>query len=273
MRAVEHATLLGCYRCKAFSKAVATIRSLPKGIGRRTVALLAGWLLCVLVGMALGERSLHLFTLHEYVVQLNQLRVSFGLPPLKLNWALCEAAQAQANEILIVQECSHVDREGRRADRRALEAGYPFSILAENLAAGQPTWERALEGWLNSPSHRMAMLAPHYREIGIGSAWGTGKRFTHAWAQVLGTRRGGYPLIIELDALWTDSPKVRLYVHGTQYANAMRFSNDGEQWTDWMPPKEWVDWELPNEPGEHTVYVQLRIRGRVYESSDSILLR
>lgn len=243
-----------------------------KSGGIRWMGLLACWLLSALWGTA-GKRGLHLFTLHQYVVQLNELRVSLGLPPLKVNLELCEAAQTQANEILIMQACSHVDRQGRRADARALQAGYRFMMLAENLAAGQPSWERAIEGWLNSPPHRMAMLAPDYREVGVGSAWTNTGRYTTAWAQVLGTRRGVYPLIINLDAPWTENPSVRLYVHGARRATAMRLSNDGRNWSEWRTPQEWVDWELPHEPGEHTVYVQLIIRGRVYETSDSILLR
>lgn len=71
-----------------------------KSGGVRGMGLLACWLLSALWGTA-GERGLHLFTLHQYVVQLNELRVSLGLPPLKLNLELCEAAQTQANEILI----------------------------------------------------------------------------------------------------------------------------------------------------------------------------
>lgn len=250
-----------------------TVRITRNRCGSRGSVVLVAWLLCVLAGIAVGERGVHMLVLHAHVVQLNELRVSYGLPPLKLNPTLCEAAQKQADEILVMQECSHVDRQGRRADARAHEAGYSFWRLAENLAAGQPTWERAIEDWLESPSHRKAMLAPEYREVGIGSAWTERGRYTHAWVQVLGLQREVYPLIINLDAIWTDSPKVRLYVHGARRASAMRFSNDGEDWTDWMSPQEWVDWKLPTEPGEHTVYVQLLIDGRNYESSDNIILR
>ena len=54
-----------------------------KSGGVRGMGLLACWLLSALWGTA-GERGLHLFTLHQYVVQLNELRVSLGLPPLNV---------------------------------------------------------------------------------------------------------------------------------------------------------------------------------------------
>lgn len=264
---------LAIYNSQAPNKIKSLVWTKAKNIGKRGAGVLISWWLCTLCAFPIGERGLHALVLHEYAYKLNQVRVLLGLPPLKLNDALCEAAQTQANEVLIMQECSHTDRQGRRVDRRATEVGYSFLRIAENLAAGQPTWERALEDWLNSPPHRTAILAPEYREIGIGSAWINSGRYTHAWAHVLGVRKGVYPLIINLDALWTDSPSVRLYVHGARRASAMRFSNNGEDWTDWMSPQEWVDWQLPDEPGERTVYVQLLIGGRIYESSDNIILR
>ncbi|MCS7065261.1 MAG: hypothetical protein NZL85_03180, partial [Fimbriimonadales bacterium] len=66
--------------------------------------------------------------------------------------------------------------------------------------------------------------------------------------------------------------EVELYVHGAEYAHAMRLSNDGINWSEWRTPATRLKWRLPDEPGTHTVYVQLHIGERIYEASDSIYL-
>jgi uncharacterized protein YkwD len=107
---------------------------------------------------------------HDYAVQVNQLRLQHNLPPLKLNAQLCDAAQAYAETLAQTGVIAHADAHGRRADYRASEAGYFYHRLGENLAAGQPTWERALHAWLNSSDHRANLLTPDYRELGVGFA-------------------------------------------------------------------------------------------------------
>lgn len=240
-------------------------------IRKEWLGLLTGFL-CLSGVYADSSKNSILLELHQQVVELNELRVSHGLPPLKLNYALCESARMQAEEILQTNCVSHIDRWGRRADTRARQMGYFYTYLAENLAAGQPTWERALEGWQNSLPHRSTLFDPYYREVGIGSAYHAESRYRYAWAQLLGTRHAVYPVILNLDALYTTEPTVQVYIHGARQASAMRLSTDGKQWSDWMPPQEWLEWSFPPTPGEHTLWVQLRIKGWVFEASDSIIL-
>jgi hypothetical protein len=221
----------------------------------------------------LGEWNTFSLRLHEMAVAVNRVRVVNGLPPLKLNLDLCRAAQQMCDEILLTGNFGHVDSRGLRADARAQEVGYAFEWLGENLAAGQPTLERALQAWLNSPSHRENLLNPAYREMGLGYTRLEGSRYGTCWAQLFGSRAEVYPVIIELDAPFTDTPEVTLYIHGAPYAQTMRLSNDGIHWGEWQPPTEQLRWRLPDERGLHTVYVQMVIDGRIYESSDSIYLR
>jgi hypothetical protein len=245
---------------------------------------LSFWLWQVALSHTPGEWNAHTLRLHEMAVAINQVRVAQGLPPLKLNPDLCRAAQLMSDEILLTGRFGHLDSEGRRADARARMFGYEFDWLGENLAAGQSNAERALQAWLNSLSHRENLLNPAYCEMGLGYTQLIGSRFGSCWAQVLGSRVGVYPLVINLDAPFTDTPEVELYVHGAEYARAMRLSNDGIHWSDWQPPATQLRWRLPSEPGWHTVYVQLQIGGsplasgeasnaQVYEASDSIYLR
>jgi hypothetical protein len=231
-----------------------------------TIGLLAVW------GAAHAETREWLATAHDYTVQVNQLRLQHNLPPLKLNAQLCEAAQAYAETLAQTGAIAHTDAHGRRADYRASAAGYFYHRLGENLAAGQPTWERALQAWLNSPDHRANLLTPDYRELGVGFAAGA-TRYRTVWAQLLGARRTAYPVIINLDAFATDTPEVAVYVHGAHEAHAMRYRINDSDWSAWQSPAEWLECALPHCEGSHTVTVQLRMGERVFEASDEIYLQ
>jgi hypothetical protein len=222
--------------------------------------------------IARAETREWLATAHDYAVQVNQLRLQHNLPPLKLNAQLCDAAQAYVETLAQTGAITHADAHGRRADYRASEAGYFYHRLGENLAAGQPTWERALHAWLNSPDHRANLLTPDYRELGVGFA-GSVTRYRTVWAQLLGARRAAYPVIINLDAFATDTPEVAVYVHGAREAHAMRYRINDEAWSAWQSPTEWLRCELPNHDGFHTITVQIQMGERVLEASDEIYLQ
>ncbi len=228
--------------------------------------------LLVALGKAHAETREWLATAHDYAVQVNLLRLQHNLPPLKLNTQLCAAAQAHAETLAQTGVITHADEYGRRADYRASEAGYFYHRLGENLAAGQPSWERALQAWLNSPSHRANLLTPEYRELGVGFMAGA-VRYRTVWAQLLGARRAVYPIVINLDAFATDLPAVEVYVHGARAAHSMRYRVNNGDWSAWGAPAEWLVCELPNDEGFHTITVQLQIGERVYEASDEIYLQ
>ncbi len=234
---------------------------------------LFAWLYASASAHTLGEWNAHSLRLQEMALAVNQVRVAHGLPPLKLNPELCRAAQMMSDQILLTGNFGHLDSEGRRADARARLFGYEFEWLGENLAAGQPTLEHALQAWLDSSSHRANLLNPAYREMGLGYTRITGSRYGACWVQLLGSRAEVYPVMINLDAPFTDTPEVELYIHGAEYARAMRLSNDGVRWSEWCAPVRQTKWLLPDEPGTHTVYVQLLMGERVFEASDRIYLR
>lgn len=211
--------------------------------------------------------------LHDYTVSVNEVRLVQGLPPLKLNESLCEAAQTHAETLQQARQIRHADAQGRRADYRVATVGYCYHRLGENLAAGQLSWERALEMWLQSPPHRTNLLDADYRELGIGFAADDTAYYRTTWTQLLGARRHVYPVVINLDAFSTDSPMVSVYVHGAREAQWMRYRINGGIWSEWQAPSEWLRCPLPEWEGYHTITVQLRIKGRVYETSDEIYLQ
>ena len=181
-------------------------------------------LLCIGVACASANTiETRLKLLHDYAASVNEARLVRGLPPLKLNDSLCEAAQTYAETLLKTGQIRHVDDQGRRADYRVATAGYFYHRLGENLAAGQISWERALEMWLQSPPHRANLLNADYRELGIGFTADDAAKYRTTWTQLLGARRHIYPVVINLDAFATDSPMVSVYVHGAREAQVMRY--------------------------------------------------
>jgi hypothetical protein len=72
---------------------------------------------------------------------------------------------------------------------RLERAGYTgWTAIAENIAAGYPTPEAVVQGWMSSPGHRANLLSPRYTEIGIGLVKSS-DRFGTFWTQNFGSRR------------------------------------------------------------------------------------
>lgn len=130
----------------------------------------------------------------EMVLQeVNRFRAQFSLQPLRLNRKLNRAAQAHADDMATRDFFAHETPEGRTPGQRAMSAGYRFSVVLENLAAGQSSPKEAVEGWKNSPGHRKAMLDRKITEAGIGYRFlpndkGKVKTF-HYWAMSMGKPR------------------------------------------------------------------------------------
>ena len=197
---------------------------------------------------------------------VNQERANAGLPPMKLVGGLSNAARYHADDMThddyfehdsydringtLVKSCDWFQR---------IQAYYP-SPRAENIAWGYRTPESVMAGWMNSSGHRANILGD-YREIGVGLIeW--------RWVQDFGSRRDVYPLIINGEAIRTESAQVQLYAYGEW--NEIRLRNDGGQWSDWMPFQNQMEWHISAIPGKHLVEAEMRDASATVSSSDSI---
>jgi uncharacterized protein YkwD len=123
----------------------------------------------------------------------NAQRRQAGLGPLSLSSQLSDAAQ-KYSQVLASSGCfehtcgpvpNFVDRIG--------QSGYSgWTSLGENIAAGYPTPEAVVGGWMASPGHRENILSPSYSEVGIGIVSGSGQLGTY-WTQEFGTRPTAAP--------------------------------------------------------------------------------
>lgn len=99
---------------------------------------------------------------------VNQHRKQAKLKPLKLNAQLNASAQAHSQDMALNDFFGHEGFHGSTADQRILAAGYNYAVVGENIAAGFSTPEAAVQGWMNSPSHRKNILHPMMKEMGVG---------------------------------------------------------------------------------------------------------
>jgi uncharacterized protein YkwD len=125
----------------------------------------------------------------QVVMLVNQQRAAAGLAPLVVNETLADGAQSYAEYMANANFFSHTGPDGSNVTARAEKAGYTsWVFLAENLAAGQPTPDRVVQAWMNSPTHRANILAPEAKEVGLGHAFNPNARFGNYWALEFGTQ-------------------------------------------------------------------------------------
>lgn len=99
---------------------------------------------------------------------LNQYRAANGLPELIYSRRLEISADAYVQDMAQRGYFAHVNPEGQNPGDRALAQGFCHRYVGENLAAGQKTAERAMQAWINSPSHNENMLDARYVYVGMG---------------------------------------------------------------------------------------------------------
>ena len=122
----------------------------------------------------------------EQVVALtNAERAKVGCGALVVDGRLAASAQAHSADMAINNYFSHNGRDGQSPFQRIADAGYTFSVAAENIAAGQRTAADVVAGWMNSDGHRANILNCSLTQIGVGFA--TGGSYGTYWTQDFGT--------------------------------------------------------------------------------------
>jgi uncharacterized protein YkwD len=110
---------------------------------------------------------------------INRERAANGLPSLKWDDALANAARQHAELMAEQKSLSHGFLGEPSLPSRATRAGARFSWLSENVAAG-PNAENISEQWMQSPNHRANMLDADMDTIGAGAVERNGVVFAVA---------------------------------------------------------------------------------------------
>jgi uncharacterized protein YkwD len=84
---------------------------------------------------------------------------------------------------------SHTGSDGLSVGDRVKSAGYDWSAVGENIAAGQPTIDAVMKAWLDSPGHCANIMFSSYSEIGAASYAVSGSDYPIYWTQVFARPR------------------------------------------------------------------------------------
>ena len=134
-----------------------------------------------ITGEKKGEEATDWGTFALDVLRLtNEERRKAGLPALKADFALSDAAAIRAEEA--VRQFSHTRPDG--TPYHTVLTGIKYRQAGENLQAGAATPEEAIHQWMNSPTHRENILYPEYNALGIGYIYVPDSRYHHYWVQI-----------------------------------------------------------------------------------------
>ncbi|MFZ1265246.1 MAG: CAP domain-containing protein [Anaerolineae bacterium] len=224
----------------------------------------------------------------DVVYVTNQQRLANGLLPLKRVSELDASGTTHANDMATHDFFSHTGSDGSRVGDRVGVAGYfNWAIVAENIAAGQPSAEAVVAAWMASPAHRAVILRNDLREIGVGYVFqandqpnvvlpggALGGPYYHYWVQNFGARYDVYPVIIDAEALATENQDVQLSVYGSEWATQMMVANTADfAGATWQAYQSTLTWTLAAGSGQRSVYVRLRdAYGNTQDNQDDIRL-
>ena len=232
----------------------------------------------------------------EQVVEIvNQQRLANGaLAPLKQETLLDNSSETHSANMANRDFFAHCDPDTKtNPGARIQAAGYTWNSYGENIAAGYSTPASVMNGWMNSSGHRANILSTNFRELGVGYFFqsndaanvrtdnngdcisdgnGTSGPFGHYWTQNFGRRSNVYPVIINREAIETNSRNVQLYLYGDGWASEMRIQNAGGAWSNWQAFSSTLAWQLSSGNGIKTISVELRSGATVRSASDSICL-
>lgn len=110
---------------------------------------------------------------------INQQRATRGLPALKADPLLARAARQHARAMVELGFFDHIAPNGDSPVTRIRRTGYLNGArawaVAENIAWGagaNATPAAVVQGWMQSPGHRAAILDPRFSQLGLGVAVG-----------------------------------------------------------------------------------------------------
>ena len=96
----------------------------------------------------------------DLILAVNQIRAQRGLSKLTYNPLLRDAARAHSEDMSQNNYFSHTCSDGSTPGQRVLAAGYSWSVVGENIAAGQNNATEIVAQWSASPAHLAGRFQP-----------------------------------------------------------------------------------------------------------------
>lgn len=117
-----------------------------------------------------GQKMLGLINAARSVPHQCGVQTYAAAAPLSWNDSLSAAAEAHTRSMANNNYFDHKGRNGGTPGDRAELAGYPGQQIGENIAAGQDSARKVVEGWLASPGHCTNLMNPAFRDLGAAYA-------------------------------------------------------------------------------------------------------
>jgi len=108
---------------------------------------------------------------------------------LTWNDALATATAGHSIDMATNNYFSHTSLSGATMVDRISSAGYAWSSLAENIAAGYDSIAAVMTGWMDSDDHCVNLMNPQLREIGMACAANDSTTYGTYWTMDLGAPR------------------------------------------------------------------------------------
>jgi uncharacterized protein YkwD len=109
-------------------------------------------------------------------------------PPMRWNELLFRAADLHVRDMAPQRGGSigHTGSNGSNVGMRAESAGYRWTSVGENVAAGRATASATLAQWMDSPGHCANLMNPRFVDVAVAGLHLPGTTYNHYWVMVLG---------------------------------------------------------------------------------------
>jgi uncharacterized protein YkwD len=122
----------------------------------------------------------------QMLAAVNKQRTAAGLATLCLNSKLNSAAQGHSDDMAANDFMSHTGSSGSTMSQRITATGYDWSVIAENVAAGQEDVDAVMTAWMNSAGHKANILSSKTTMFGCAYAYIADSTYKHYWTQDFG---------------------------------------------------------------------------------------
>lgn len=99
---------------------------------------------------------------------VNALRRASGLGDVRLDSSLNAAAQTHSRDMAVQNRPWHFSSDGSSPVERAIRAGYPRTMLGENIAETYETELQTLAAWMQESATRDVIMNPVAEDMGFG---------------------------------------------------------------------------------------------------------
>lgn len=120
------------------------------------------------------------------LADFNAYRAEHGLKPVTLDKALIAASEIHSEDLSDMSDLSHTGSDGSSHSERAERAGYQYTQIAENVAAGQKSWPAVFKAWQDSPGHNANLLLPDVTDFGVAIVYDPESTYVTSWTMLVG---------------------------------------------------------------------------------------